>query len=468
VLVVGEAASKLLTFVAFAYLARVAGPVGFGQVEFAVAVLQCASLVVDLGFNLYGAKEIAKAPARTAELVGEIVVARFGVALASYLAIALMAWLSSPSPAVTRLLLIYGLSVLPMPLLLSWVFQGHDQMATVAVSVFIRQFVFAVTVFSILRDASGVWLVAVAEVSGVVAAATYLVWQYRRRFTGKLVIWRFPSVMRMVRDVLPIGLSQMFWAARMFGGTILLGYAATANEVGWFAAALRILIAVHTFVWLFYYNLLPSLSRAWQADHADFRDKIDRSLHWVVWVGGAVGVVWVALAPTVMTLAYSEAFGDGGVVLQWMAGVWIGALLSGYYRFGLVAAGRQTVELVTTAAGMVSAGVLIFVGYVYYGVGGAAAGLFGAELVVLVSAWALARRHLRLTGHVRLLVLPAIGGLTAWAVRYLVPLNNALAIAALALITFTLFALLVDRRVRQALVRQCATSFKIHSARCAK
>ena len=53
----------------------------------------------------------------------------------------------------------------------------------------------------------------------------------------------------------------------MFGSTLIIGLVATAEDTGYFAGAMRILIALHTFVWLYYFNLLPSLSRSWAAGH---------------------------------------------------------------------------------------------------------------------------------------------------------------------------------------------------------
>src|SRR5262249_53292414 len=59
-LVTGEMLSKFFTLVAFAHLARVLGPVSFGHIEFALAVIFIFSLLIDLGLGIYGAREIAK------------------------------------------------------------------------------------------------------------------------------------------------------------------------------------------------------------------------------------------------------------------------------------------------------------------------------------------------------------------------------------------------------------------------
>src|SRR5262249_50988704 len=180
-----EVISKLVTFAAFAYLARVAGPVGFGYLEFAGTALFCAGLLVEQGFSPYGAREIAKAPRRTPELMTEIVLARLLLAVIAYAALIVFALLFNGAPIVAKLLLIYGASLLVAPLLLQWVFQGHDRMRVVAAAQIIRQTVFAAVVFISVREAGRIWLVAVAEVAGVCGAAVFGVWMYKRQFGMK-------------------------------------------------------------------------------------------------------------------------------------------------------------------------------------------------------------------------------------------------------------------------------------------
>jgi len=99
-------------------------------------------------------------------------------------------------------------------------------------------------------------------------------------------------------------------------------------------------------------------------------------------------------APWMMATAYGESFSNGGGALQWLAGAWISAAISGHYRFGLVAAGRQKKEMLTSAFGAIIVAVLIPLGYMRSGPSGAAAGVFAAEFVVLLSTWIIARRSL--------------------------------------------------------------------------
>lgn len=442
-----EAVSKLVTFAAVAYLARVAGPAGYGYIEFAGAVLLCAGLIVDQGFGPYGAREIAKAPERTAELVSEIVFARFILALVAYAVVIAFALLLVHSTTVTLLLVIYGISLLVTPLLLQWVFQGHAEMQTVGVLQVIRQVAYAAVIFAFVRTEAQIWIAAVAEIVGVGSAAAYGVWMYRRKM-GESIRARFVLSRQLFREGVPIGLSQMFWMIRMYGATVIVGLIASEQDVGFFGAAMRILIALHAFIFLYYFNLLPSLSQAWQRKDGTFGVLIARSLHTVGWLSMAAGLAWVLVALPVMTLVYGAAFAPAGVALQWLAGVAVAAALSGHYRFGLIASGQQNVEMLVSALGAVVVLILVPLGYSQSGVSGAAAGLVAAEVLVWLAAWTAARKRIGLDAHAVLLVRPVLALAAALGLLQVLPHVSLLFQTMMAVAVMAGLALLVDGDVR--------------------
>lgn len=392
-LVGAEAFGKLATFAAFAYLARLCGPAGFGYIEWAAAVLMCASLIVDQGFSAYGAREIAKHPAKTAALAAEIITARFILAAISYLAVVLFAFWFVNEWTVAKLLLIYGLSLFALPLLLQWIFQGHDRMRLVALIQLVRQITFVAIVFALVRSANDLLLVGAAEVASVICAAAFSIWLYKRNFPSDARARPTLSA-KLLREGTPIGFSQMFWVVKMFGATLIIGLIATAEDTGYFAGAMRIFIALHTFVWLYYFNLLPSLSRAWQQGSDKFSELIHSSMRIVVVVGLLAGIVWFLTAPFVMTTVYGQSFAPGGGALQWLAGACLAAAISGHYRFGLIAAGLQNKEMLTSAFGALTAIILVPLGYFQWGTSGAAAALCVGEIVVLLFAWLVTKRML--------------------------------------------------------------------------
>lgn len=392
-LTAAEIFSKILTFAAFAYLARLFGPAGFGNIEWAATALMCAGLVVDQGFSAFGAREIARSPSDTQKLVTEIVTARFLLAAFSYAVILASAIWLVQDRKIAQLLMIYGLSLWALPFLLQWVFQGHDRMHLVAVTQVIRQTVFVSVVVVFVRGTGELLWVGVAEVAAVTSASVFSILVYRRLF-GEHKFSRPALSGKIFREGVPIGLSQMFWVIRMFGATFILGLVATAEDTGYFAGAMRIYIALHTFVWLYYFNMLPTLSRMWKEGSDKLAGEIRRSIRLVSALSLIGGVIWIAAAPMVMATVYGPEFSRGGAALQWLAGACIAAALSGHYRYGLIAAGHQRQEMLATGVGSVCAMILIPIGYLKAGIGGAAAALLAAECVVLACSWLIARRSL--------------------------------------------------------------------------
>ena len=385
-LVGAEVLSKTLTFLAFAFLARKFGSAGYGYVEWGAAILMCASLIVDLGFSSYGAREIAKTPERSSLLVSEIVTARLLLGVVAYAGVTLLAVFGVTDPPLRSLLLTFGVSLLLLPFLLQWAFQGHERMHLVSVTQFVRQAVFATVVFLFVNNIGDIVIVGLAEVAAVGLAAALCVLLYLKSIprNGRLSL-RLSSDTFHVGGT--IGLSQLFWVVKMFGATVIIGLIATAGETGKFGAAMRLFIAVHTFVWLYFFNLLPSLSRAWTNDRAEFARLIRGSMRLVVAVAVPACVVGLILAPYIMGFIYGSEFIEGAGALRWMGIACLLTAISGHFRFGLLAAGRQSREMMSSAAGAATTIMLLPAGYFIGGITFAALGLCFAEAVILFVSW---------------------------------------------------------------------------------
>jgi O-antigen/teichoic acid export membrane protein len=136
----------------------------------------------------------------------------------------------------------------------------------------------------------------------------------------------------------------------------------------------------------------------------------------------AAGLAWIALSRPAMMAIFGADFAPGGAPLRWMAVVCVLAALSGHYRFGLIAAGRQQAEMWISVIGALVAWLAIPAGYFLMGISGAAVGLLIAEVAVWLSAWWCGRSMLGLRGHAKLLLGPSVVAATTvlvygWATR---------------------------------------------------
>jgi O-antigen/teichoic acid export membrane protein len=141
---------------------------------------------------------------------------------------------------------------------------------------------------------------------------------------------------------------------------------------------------MHTFVMLYFFNLLPSIARCVGRPNSQLLQLMDRSVRFVSWTGLYAAAVLSALAPWVLQLLYTRSFRAGAStfsILVWMLPI---AMLSGHHRYILVAYNRQTRLLwcmVASAAAAVISGLILTP---LYGGRGAAYALIIANALNLV------------------------------------------------------------------------------------
>ena len=395
VLSAGESVVKVLTFFVFTYLGRTLGPAGYGNLEFTFALMTFFALSVDLGLSTYGAREIAKQRSRAAILLRDICLLRALLAVGLFAVLVLVVLLVEKNLEVKILLIVYGVSLLGIPGLLHWFFQGHDLMHWVAVAQIIRQGVFAALVFAFLTATTPLFYIGLFECASVAAVVLFCVWIVRRNPTWRLPEWKFdwPALLKHLREGVPIGLCDLAWAVLWYFSTVLLHFMVTEEELGWFGAAHRASGAVHTFVWLYFFNLLPSISRCVGQPRESLLRLMERSQRVVAWGGVFVALLLTVLSRELLMLAYGAAYENAAApfsVLIWVTPI---ASISGHYRYTLVAYNLQKWLLYWTAlsalVGALAGPLLIS----RYGPLGAAVAALGANVAVLGLCYGTVRRR---------------------------------------------------------------------------
>jgi PST family polysaccharide transporter len=382
-LLAGEFTAKLLTFGSFSYLARTFGPRDYGFIEFTLALMVFFTLPVDLGLGSYGAREIAREPSRAPQLLHEITGLRLFLSVCSMAVLAIVVPFLHQSHRLKELLMLYGLSLLGAPFLLQWLFQGHDQMRWVALTSIVRQTGFAGLVFLVIRRGTPLLYIGVIECVSVVAAAIFCAAVSRKSLH---FAWPWPDlkIKRLIghlKESSPIGLTELAWGFMWYFCTVLLGMIFSDSTLGWWGASHRALMALHTFVWLYFFNLLPSISRCALRSNENLLELMDESVRFTAWTGLLAGGALMVTAQDVLSLLYGPYFRNAASsfsVLVWMLPV---AMLSGHHRYILIAYKKQGRLLVCTAASAATAVVLGLILVPRYDGPGAAWALLIANIV---------------------------------------------------------------------------------------
>ena len=447
ILLFGEAIARLLTLVTFAYLARALGPAGFGVIEFCFAHALILSFMVDFGVGVLGAREIAQRPDEVREVTQRMVAIRFWSMVSSVFLLVCYAMLSPQPWPVKSLLLLFGVSLVPMPYLFQWVFLGRNWMLYVSISQIVRYGVFAGIVLLTVRESSNMWNVAAAEFAGVLAAAIFTVFSFRL----KIGFWpptapAWPTRYE-IKQVAPIALSHFMWAAKYIFVTVVVGFSAglgeNAEQVGHFGAAVRIVVAMHVFVSLYFNNLLPSVSRAVTESVEPLRSLLDRAVRASAWISLCGSILLVIVAHHLVRFIYGHAYGQSAVILQILVWMLPAALVSAHFRVTLIAASRQGLELLSTATGAAITLALVVVLYRRFGLTSVAAAMVIGEMSTLILSFVFVH-HYVLPVHLGRCVWPPVvativtaalllawPSIAVWAKASIVVVFFALAIAVL-------------------------------------
>jgi O-antigen/teichoic acid export membrane protein len=376
----GEFLAKALTFAVFTFLARVLGPARYGNIEFTLAAMVFFTLPVDFGLGTYGAREIARNPRSAQMVLNEVTALRAILAACSFALLLVFIAVIHKPPEVKALLSMYAISLAGGPFLLQWFFQAFDAMHWVAIASIVRQGCFAGLVFLFVRAGSPLIRVAWCECASIAAACLFGFVIARR--IGYVVAPHLSirSVWKHLAPAMPIGLTEFGWAFMWYFAIVLLGFYRPGSELGWFGASHRVSTALHTFVWLYFFNLLPSLSRCVGRPRSALLAITGPSMAVAAWSGIFVALATTLVSKQLLVLAYGARFAGAAptlTALGWMIPI---AMLSGHYRFALIAYNRQLTMLYSTMASAAVAVALAFVLIPRFGAMGAAYSLLAANL----------------------------------------------------------------------------------------
>jgi O-antigen/teichoic acid export membrane protein len=378
----GEGLSKLCGFCAFAYLARTLGPRSFGTVELALSVTVFFVLGAESGLGSYGARLIERTPSVAATLIPQVAVLRLMLGIPAYGTILVISERYG-MPGV-GILAIYGMLVLLTPFFTQWVFQGLRQMQWVAAASALRYGVFAGIVLLVIEKGADTRLVAVAEVCGALVVVLFNAFIIRRVLHIRLD-WRgaVPGALRLFKETWFLGASDLAWAAMWYSPSVTIAWVAISrmHEVAWMASAVRIVMALHTFVWLYFFNLIPNLSKEIHEGLAGWRDLLSRSMSSSTWAACLLALGGTFFAPIIVQTVYGPAYVPA--VLPFQIAIWMipVAWFSGHFRFSLIASGHQHLEFLASAGAGVATIVAAFIGVRLHGASGAAVALLCGGLV---------------------------------------------------------------------------------------
>lgn len=443
VLAGGQMISKLLGFLAFAWLARALNPVGYGAVEYVVGLSLFFATLVDGGLGVVGTRRAARDPAELALLAHQIPTARLMLAVIGVPVMAVIAIETSRASVPEGLVWLFAASLITAPWRQQWLFQATGRMAAVANAEIIRMAIFALGAALFVHSPADILFVGWAEISAVTATTVFCIVVQQRRITPFRLRGSLAGFGMLLKEGAAVGSTNFVWALSQSAPLFLIASMIGGVETAWFAGAARIAGSIGQFSSIYHFNLYPAVSRAYAHGDGTLGRIQRRSLRVTAWGGVFVALVLTLFAVPLIRLTLGAKLLDAAPLLQVLAWMIPVALWSGHSRWSLAAAGAQRLVLLSQTFGLVmTIAACAGLGQVYGSMGYAAGSLVGGIAVWVVShqfarsqgceppPYHLALRPLGLAGAI--VILAHMNALGFW--------QSVLAVAA-----FAIFAPLLDR-----------------------
>ena len=299
---------QLLGFVALAYVARRAGPVGLGAYTFDLVLATYVGLSANLGVSYLATRDIAKAPESATRAIWEVLLIQGSLSLAVYGLLVLAA------PALTRdaqtrmLLPVIALTVPVTAFTLDWVLLALRRSTTLGVWRLVGQVVYAALVFLVIRHRHVVLRYSEFNVCGL--AVTMLGVGVALR-AGLRRAPRRPDLRglaRRIRRSAPFGYSLLMLQVYAAIAIPLLGYLSSTRSVGIYSVAFRLPAALISLanVWLAVF--FPHSAQRLVRSSAGFLKELGQVLTATATVSLAIAVAATLCARDLMPALFGARF----------------------------------------------------------------------------------------------------------------------------------------------------------------
>lgn len=242
-----QAISSLIQLIVIPHVISKIGVDGFGEVAVAQVVMFYLAVFTDYGFNQTATRDIAVHKydqKRISEIFSTVFLARlFLCAVAFLLLLILVAFI----PFFRDQFFLYAMAfvfVVGQSSLINWFFQGVEKMHLIAIATLVARIIFAILVFSFIRNKNDGFLFLFFLGVGNIVAGVLSIVMARRICKLRFVKPSWRDVSRELRDGWQITLSHLSNSTCHYANIFILRFFASDLVVGYYSIAERIFFTI--------------------------------------------------------------------------------------------------------------------------------------------------------------------------------------------------------------------------------
>lgn len=314
-LAIGHVGTNILGFVAFAYIARVLGPDGFGLINFASAILAYFSLIATMGIPNLASREIARHPADTSKIVGSMLLTRLVLSVVAVLILIALLPFLAPTAAMRAVLALLALNLFISVGSINWAYAGVEHLTMPAVAGMAGTAVHLGLVLWLVRTESDVIPAVLASLVGAMVPAVIQLHDFHRKY-HIVVKFDWSTVEQIFKSSLPFAVSAVMIQVYYNIDSVILGYLKGPAEVGYYNAAYKVILFINGFTGLYVQSIYPVISRLYANDTTSVRPFLRQALNLVAALVIPLGIGGTIVAPQLMVLLFGSAYAQSALPFQ--------------------------------------------------------------------------------------------------------------------------------------------------------
>jgi len=309
------------------YVARYLGPERFGLLSYAGSFVGLFTALATLGLDGIMVRELVKSPERKDELLGTAFWLKAGGAILMWIGIAAAIPFTHNDTQTNILVAIIAFAVIFQAFnVIDFNYQAEVKSRYVVYAQLVQLVASSITKLIFVWIAAPlVWFACVFLLDAVVHAvgltAMYL------KNTGKIWYWkwRWETAKELLRDSWPLILSGMVVSIYMKIDQVMIKEMLGAEEVGHYAAAVRLSEAWYFVPMAITSSVFPAIINAKKQSKELYYQRLQKLYDLMVWLAVAIALPTTFLAPWVIRVLYGDAFLPAAGVLS--IHIWAGVFV---------------------------------------------------------------------------------------------------------------------------------------------
>ncbi|MFH1423288.1 MAG: flippase [Planctomycetota bacterium] len=307
---------------------------------------------------------------------------RVSMSLITYILVIIVA-LVIPKPVTEKMLIIiYGLSLLPIAFSFTWLFVAREELHANMIATIGGQVIHLALVLIFisapcdLNKIPWIWL-ALNGITSLILVVMEISKYGVFRFSIDWQLWK-----SLFKESLPMAAAGFLWLPFHSIDIFLLSYVKGDIEVGWYSSARKLVFYALTGGVAFSMAIFPILSQKFKEGVSRAKSLIEQSVRLVFAFGLPVGIGGVILSKPIQLFLYGAEYEQGHYAMQFL--IWVVLFIIMYYlgQVAVTAAGKQRYYLYAVALGMSVSIVLDFALVFRFGYIGVSIGTLAGEATV--------------------------------------------------------------------------------------